>query len=189
MKEAHRKATGDIPWRWQPTALFFAVLLAGGAAACEARLGASSHDGSGSGNGNGNGNGNGVSGAGASSGDPAAQDLTDGRLEARVWRLTPEQYNSEVQRLFPGAPAVDLPRGSSEFTFSNIAEGARIDFGNASQFIDAARLVGSWAAAQGAPAARCDDFGTPNCVETFLGWFPEAAYRRAELSSFGVAAG
>jgi hypothetical protein len=32
--------------------------------------------------------------------------------------------------------------------------------------------------AQGAPAARCDTFGTPECLDTFLAWFPEAAYRR-----------
>jgi hypothetical protein len=105
-------------------------------------------------------------------------DPADPRLPARVWRLTPEQYNAEVQRLFPGAPAVDLPSGSSELDFSNIAAGARIDLGNASQFNDAARLIGSWASAQGAAAARCDAFGTSQCADTFLGWFPEAAYRR-----------
>lgn len=111
-------------------------------------------------------------------GKPPTGDLSDPRLEARVWRLTPEQYNGEVQRLFPGAPAVDLPIGSTESDFTNIAAGARIDLGNASQFIDAARHIGSWAAAEGASAARCDAFGTSECVETFLDWFPEAAYRR-----------
>lgn len=105
-------------------------------------------------------------------------DPGDPRLEARVWRLTPAQYNTEVQRLFPGAPAVNLPQGSSEFGITNISSTARIDLGNASQFIDGARTIGSWAASQGGAAARCDAFGTPACLDTFLGWFPEAAYRR-----------
>ncbi|MEQ9325297.1 MAG: hypothetical protein RIF41_39385, partial [Polyangiaceae bacterium] len=36
-------------------------------------------------------------------------DPGDPRLQARVWRLTPTQYNAEVQRMFPGAPEVQLP--------------------------------------------------------------------------------
>jgi len=105
-------------------------------------------------------------------------DPHDPRLEARVWRLTPAQYNIEVQHFFPGAPAVNLPEGSSEYGLTNISSAARIDLGNASQFIDAARSIGTWVSAQGASAARCDTFGTPECVDTFLAWFPEAAYRR-----------
>ncbi len=114
-------------------------------------------------------------------------DPGDPRLQARVWRLTPTQYNAEVQRMFPGAPEVQLPVGSEEHGLTNIAEGARIDLGNASQFIEAARLIGSWAATQGAAAAKCDAFGTDACVDTFLAWFPEQAYRRP-LSSAEVAA-
>lgn len=116
--------------------------------------------------------------------DPPGTDSPDGtdpaepRLDARVWRLTPAQYNTEVQRLFPGAPAVALPVGASERGLSNIASGARIDDGNASQFSEAARAVGAWAAKQGASAARCDTFGTTECTDAFLDWFPEAAYRR-----------
>ena len=115
---------------------------------------------------------------------PGEGDLIDGndpgdpRLDARVWRLTPAQYGAEIQRLLPGAPAVNLPTGASEHGLTNIAVSARIDQGNASQFVDAARTIGSWAAAQGAIAAQCDDFGTEACVDQFLGWFPEAAYRR-----------
>ena len=105
-------------------------------------------------------------------------DPGDPRLDARVWRLTPTQYNSEVQRFFPGAPAVNLPIGSSEFGLTNISLSARIDQGNASQFVEAARSIGVWVSAQGAPAARCTTFGTDACVDTFLDWFPEAAYRR-----------
>jgi len=115
---------------------------------------------------------------------PADDDGVDGtdpgdpRLEARVWRLTPSQYNAELQRLFPGTPSVNLPEGSGEFGIVNISSTARIDLGNASQFNEAARSVGSWAATQGAAAARCETFGTDACIDTFLGWFPEAAYRR-----------
>lgn len=105
-------------------------------------------------------------------------DPGDPRLEARVWRLTAAQYNAEVQRFFPGAPAVNVPDGSSEFGITNISTTARIDLGNASVFNEAARSTGVWASEQGASAARCDSFGTPACVDTFLGWFPEAAYRR-----------
>ncbi len=109
---------------------------------------------------------------------PDGTDPNDPRLEARVWRLTPAQYNGEVQRFFPGAPIVNLPAGSSEFGLENISLTARIDLGNASQFNEAARQIGAWVAAQGAPAARCETFGTPACVDTFMGWFPQAAYRR-----------
>jgi len=105
-------------------------------------------------------------------------DPGDPRLEARVWRLTPAQYNEEVQLFFAGAPAVNLPVGSSEFGITNISAAARIDLGNASQFNEAARSIGTWAATEGASAARCPTFGTKECVDTFLSWFPEAAYRR-----------
>jgi hypothetical protein len=119
-------------------------------------------------------------------GDPAGEDddvITgtdpgDPRLDARVWRLSPEQYNGEVQRFFPGAPTVNLPEGASEYGLANIANTARIDLGNASQFTEAARTIGSWVAAQGAAAARCDTFGTDECVQSFLDWFPEQAFRR-----------
>jgi hypothetical protein len=105
-------------------------------------------------------------------------DPGDPRLQARVWRLTPTQYNAEVQRMFAGAPTVNLPEAASEYGLTNIAETARIDQGNASQFKDAARTIGTWVAGQGAAAARCDMFGTPECVDAFLAWFPEAAFRR-----------
>lgn len=105
-------------------------------------------------------------------------DSRDPRLDARVWRLTPAQYNNEVQRFFPGAPTVNLPEGSSEFGLSNISLAARIDQGNASQFIEAARTIGVWVSAQGAAPARCATFGTPECLDTLLGWLPAAAYRR-----------
>ncbi|MEZ4219759.1 MAG: DUF1592 domain-containing protein [Polyangiaceae bacterium] len=105
-------------------------------------------------------------------------DPGDPRLEARVWRLTDAQYNREIQRFFPGAPVVDVPDGASEYGLTNIASTARIDLGNASLFHEAARTIGTWVADQGAPTARCQTFGTPACVDTFMDWFPEAAFRR-----------
>jgi hypothetical protein len=131
-----------------------------------------------------NGTNPGAGGAGGASGGAGGvaagpgTDPADPRLEARVWRLTPVQYNGEVQRLFPGAPAVSLPVGGSEFGLTNIASSARIDSGNASQYSEAARTIGSWVSTQGATAARCTTFGTSACVDTLLGWLPEAAYRR-----------
>ncbi|MFO0613962.1 MAG: DUF1592 domain-containing protein [Polyangiaceae bacterium] len=111
-------------------------------------------------------------------GKPDGTDARDPRLDARVWRLTSQQFNNEVQRLFPGAPAVSVADGSSEYGLTNIALTARIDQGNAAQFIEAARSVGVWVSQQGASAAKCTTFGTPECVDTFMKWFPEAAYRR-----------
>ena len=120
---------------------------------------------------------NGNAGTGAGGTKPGTNP-GDPRLEARVWRLTPAQYNGEVQRFFPGAPAVHLPVGASEFGLTNISVGGAhryrqrfaIQRGGAHD-----RLVGG-------RARRCRGalrtFGTTACVDTFLGWFPEAAYRR-----------
>jgi hypothetical protein len=121
---------------------------------------------------------------GSIGGNPSDNDVFDGtdpgdpRLQARVWRLSPAQYNGEVQRMFPGAPEVNLPEASSEYGITNISETARIDIGNASQFNDAARTIASWVATQGGAAARCDAFGTSACIDQLLAWFPQAAYRR-----------
>lgn len=149
-------------------------LLALGAVGCTGVIGHLGGDQSG--NGAGARAGEGGEGGGGATGP--GTDPADPRLDARVWRLTPVQYNAEVQRSFPGAPEVDLPVGGSEYGLTNIASSARIDSGNASQFSEVARTIGSWVAAQGAAVARCQTFGTSECVDTFLGWFPEAAYRR-----------
>ena len=145
------------------------ALLALAAAGCTGVIGGPSGDQAGSGTGATPG---GVGGAGPGT-NPA-----DSRLPARAWRLTPAQYNGEVQRAFPGAPPVDVPVGGSERGFTNIAASARVDTGNATQFSESARTIGAWVAKQGASAAHCQTFGTTACVDTFLGWFPEVAYRR-----------
>ena len=106
------------------------------------------------------------------------EDPGDPRLDARAWRLTPVQYNAEVQRMFPGAPEVNLPPGASEYGLTNISATARIDLGNVTQYTEAARAVGSWVSEQGASAVRCDSFGTSSCIDDFLDWFPAEAFRR-----------
>ncbi|HEX2880727.1 MAG TPA: hypothetical protein VHO25_14445, partial [Polyangiaceae bacterium] len=115
-----------------------------------------------------NGTGGSTAGTTGSLGGGPGTDPADPRLEARAWRLTPAQYNGEVQRFFPGAPTVTLPVGGSEFGLSNIAVAARIDTGNATQFTEAANTIGNWVTTQGASAARCTTFATSECVDTLL---------------------
>jgi hypothetical protein len=117
-------------------------------------------------------------GVGGAGGAAPGTNPTDPRLEARVWRLTPAQYNGEVQRFFPGAPEVNLPLGGSEYGLTNIAAAVRIDSGNATQYTEAANTIGTWVTTQGAAAARCSTFGTSECVDTFLDWFLADAYRK-----------
>lgn len=105
-------------------------------------------------------------------------DPMDPRFEARVWRLSPLQLEAEIERLFgPDAPAPTVPPGAAEHGLTNIAGTARVDTGNAGTFVEGMRAVGEWAAANGAAAARCESYGTDACIDTFLGWFPEAAFR------------
>lgn len=100
-------------------------------------------------------------------------------IEARVWRLSPAQFDGEVQRLLgEGAPPANLPASASEFGLTNIAANARIDVGNAGIFAEAARSIGRWAASQGGAVSRCEDHGTDACVDRFLAWFVEGAFRR-----------
>ena len=104
----------------------------------------------------------------------------DTRLPPRVWRLSSPQVDAEVDRLFgEGAPALNLPASASEFGIANIAATSGIDDGNVSQLIDGVRAVANWVVANGPMASRCNaTWGTPACVESFIGWFPSAAYRR-----------
>lgn len=103
----------------------------------------------------------------------------DVRFEARVWRLTPHHFASEIERLFgEGAPVVDLPASDSEHHLTNIAANARINDGNAQTFATTARTIAIWVREGGAERARCDSFGTPACVDQVLDWLPAAAFRR-----------
>ncbi|MDQ3031753.1 MAG: DUF1592 domain-containing protein [Myxococcota bacterium] len=109
--------------------------------------------------------------------DPRAP--TDVRIETRVWRLSPMQFDDEVARLLgPGAPDVVIPASAGEDGLTNIAANARVDLGNASIYVDGTRSIGTWAAAQGGAVSRCTDHGTDACIDSFLAWFPESAYRR-----------
>lgn len=107
-------------------------------------------------------------------------EARDERLPARVWRLSPAQLDREIERLLgPGAPDVILPEGAPDHGISNVAAGAQIDDGNASVLAEGIRGVGVWAADNGASTSRCGaTFGTDACIDSFLDWFPSAAYRR-----------
>ncbi|MEM9195718.1 MAG: DUF1592 domain-containing protein, partial [Myxococcota bacterium] len=107
---------------------------------------------------------------------PPPGDTT--RFNTRVWRLSPANYETELERLFGDqAPSVAIPGSASEAGISNIAANATIDTGNARNFLDAARMTGDWAV-QNPTALRCSDYGTPACVDEVLAWLPNAAYRR-----------
>lgn len=104
---------------------------------------------------------------------------SDLRIETRVWRLSPTQFNDEIQRLLgEGAPAVAIPESAGEHGITNIAASSVVDLGNASIFLDGARTVGTWAAGQGSAVSRCTEHGTDACIDSFLAWFPESAFRR-----------
>jgi hypothetical protein len=117
---------------------------------------------------------------GPSGGATSRIDPVDTRLPARVWRLSSAQLDAEVDRLFgDGAPAIGLPAAAGEHGIDNIAANAGIDDGNASQLIDGARGVATWVVANGPEASRCGaTWGTDACIDSFLAWFPESAYRR-----------
>ncbi|MEO0321795.1 MAG: DUF1588 domain-containing protein [Myxococcota bacterium] len=107
--------------------------------------------------------------------DPAT--LEDTRFDARIWRLSPDQYVRESRRLFgAAAPAIELPGSASEDGLTNIAANARIDTGSAARFRDGATTLARWVVAE--RATRCDPWGTAACAETLLGWLPDEAYRR-----------
>ncbi|MCB9623485.1 MAG: DUF1592 domain-containing protein [Sandaracinus sp.] len=102
----------------------------------------------------------------------------DSRLEPRVWRLSPALYESELDRLFgEGVPDVAIPPGAAEYGITDIAGTARVDLGNASTFVEAARVVGTWASTSPS-ATRCADPAASTCIDTLLEWLPEEAFRR-----------
>lgn len=126
----------------------------------------------GSGSGAGPGSGPGSGAVGAKPGDP--------RIAQRIWRLSSEQFNAEIERLFgAGAPDVEIPETAAEAGITNIAENALVDLGNASIFADGVRAIAGWVVMQKNTTTRCSNYGQPACVDSFLQWFPEAAYRRA----------
>ena len=110
---------------------------------------------------------------------PGAGKAADPRIAQRIWRLSPDQFNAEIERLFgAGAPEVTIAETAAEDGITNMAANAVVDLGNASVFVDGARAIASWVVAQKNATTRCTNYGTAPCVDSFLKWFPEAAYRR-----------
>ena len=103
----------------------------------------------------------------------------DPRIALRVWRLSPEQLNSEVARMFgASAPRLTIPETAAEHGVTNVASNAVVDLGNASAFVDGARSIGVWVASQKNASTRCSDYGSDACVDSFIRWLVPAAYRR-----------
>jgi hypothetical protein len=110
---------------------------------------------------------------------PPATPPGDPRIAQRIWRLSPDQFNAEIERMFGvGAPKVTIPQTAAEDGITNIAANSVVDLGNASIFVDGARSIASWVVAQKNTSTRCTNYGTEPCVDSFLKWFPETAYRR-----------
>ncbi|MBX3245617.1 MAG: DUF1592 domain-containing protein [Myxococcales bacterium] len=104
--------------------------------------------------------------------------VADLRLEPRVWRLGPAQFDAEVGRLFgEGAPAAEIPASAGEKGITNIASTARVDLGNADVFVAAARQIATWVVERGPEAARCRAWDDA-CLDDLLDWLPAEAYRR-----------
>ncbi|MFI5306915.1 MAG: DUF1592 domain-containing protein [Polyangiales bacterium] len=117
-------------------------------------------------------------------GPGSGSDPADPRIAQRIWRLSPDEFNAEITRLFgTGAPAVEIPETAAEDGITNIAANAVVDMGNASVFNDGARAIASWVVAQKNTTTRCTNYGTPACVDSFLAWFPQAAFRRTLTST------
>ncbi len=101
------------------------------------------------------------------------------RLDARVWRLSPTQFRNEaIALLGPDIPAGTLPGGATDHGISNIAENDVIDVGNVNVVDDVTRQFAAWAATRGAEVTGCGNYGTPECIDTFLADILPRAYRR-----------
>ncbi|HMI91289.1 MAG TPA: DUF1592 domain-containing protein, partial [Polyangiales bacterium] len=82
-----------------------------------------------------------------------------------------------------GAPEVKIPETAAEAGITNIAENALVDLGNASVFADGVRAIASWVVMQKNTTTRCTNYGMEPCVDSFLAWFPKAAFRRPVTSA------
>jgi hypothetical protein len=117
-------------------------------------------------------------------GAPSGTTPGDPRIAQRIWRLSPDQFNAEIVRLFgTGAPDVKIAETAAEDGITNIAANAVVDMGNASVFADGARAIANWVVAQKNTTTRCTNYGMDACVDSFLAWFPAAAYRRSVTST------
>lgn len=112
--------------------------------------------------------------------DPSATTpIVNGRLEARIWRLSSAQFENEVALLLGAdVPAITIPAGADEEGFSGVARNAGVDVGNVGTVDSVIRELSAWASEHGEQVTRCPAYGTPACVDEFLAWFLPAAYRR-----------
>lgn len=107
-----------------------------------------------------------------------SDDLSNGRLRARVWRLTPEQYETEARRLLGDLPdAGRYPAGQAQTGFSNFAAGATIDRSIAQRIIQITEDYAAWAQENAAEVSGCAGFESA-CMDSFIADFLSRAYRR-----------
>lgn len=104
----------------------------------------------------------------------------NGRLPTRVWRLTPEQFEHEAERILGALPeAGRYPAGASEKGLSNIAANGFVDRAAAQRIIQITDEYAAHAEANAAEVSRCGgDFGSSACADQFIAWLSEMAYRR-----------
>ncbi|MEZ4247606.1 MAG: DUF1595 domain-containing protein [Polyangiales bacterium] len=101
----------------------------------------------------------------------------DSRLEPRVWRLSPALYESELDRLFGEGVPDGHSAGRSGVRHHGHCRHRTRWIRNASAFVEAARVVGTWASTSPS-ATRCADPAASTCIDTLLEWLPEEAFRR-----------
>lgn len=104
----------------------------------------------------------------------------NGRLPTRVWRLTPEQFEHEAERILGDLPeAGRYPAGASQNGLSNIAANGFVDRAAAQRILQITDEYAAHVEANAAEVSRCGaDFGSAACADEFIAWFSEAAYRR-----------
>lgn len=108
-----------------------------------------------------------------------SEDLSNGRLRARLWRLTPLQFETEARRLLGDLPdAGQYPAGQAQTGFSNFAAGATIDRSIAQRIIQITEDYAIWAEENAMMVSGCGADFPSACVDSFIGDFLTRAYRR-----------
>ena len=110
----------------------------------------------------------------------AAVELLDGRLLARIWRLSAQHHRTELERLLgPDVPFVAVPAGAAQHGFTNVASSARVDSGNLNDFQHAARRAAQWSRENALEVSGCNrGYGTAECSDAFLSRFLPQVFRR-----------
>ncbi|MEM9862388.1 MAG: DUF1592 domain-containing protein [Myxococcota bacterium] len=102
--------------------------------------------------------------------------LEGGRLRARVWRLTPQQFEDEARRLLGELPdAGQYPLGESEAGLTNIAVRAPVDRPVAQRIAQITDDYGTWVTENAEAVSGCTD---RDCAVAYLHGLLESAYRR-----------